>query len=365
MRTKTNAFAIVGRIPPPFGGVSVHMSRALDLFRRDGIDAVLYDMSGRSDERRGVYPVTPSAFGFLTCLATCKETCLHFHLSNPSVLSLVGVIMRMRPSKRYLVTVHSENLADSFRQGTWIRKRLIRNYCRRAEHVICVSENLTRFVRDELGIDSSRISHIPAFITPTNDETCEKRIPRKVRSFIDSKDKVVGTHGWFGYFRNGEHVYRFDQIAKLAREFADSGQNIGIYTVISGTYEARAGVRGGEAHAEQIRALQRELADHWMVIEEAFPSPSLYKLTDLFVRPTTTDGDSLSVRECLALDVPVLASDVVSRPPACVVYESGNYSALSAKVWEMLGDGTCRKSQGDSVVFDDQLLAVVRDMIGS
>src|SRR6185436_20225577 len=36
--------------------------------------------------------------------------------------------------------------------------------------------------------------------------------------------------------------------------------------------------------------------------------------SDAFVRPTTVDGDAISVREALALGVPTVASDAAHRP---------------------------------------------------
>ena len=40
----------------------------------------------------------------------------------------------------------------------------------------------------------------------------------------------------------------------------------------------------------------------------------LLKHVDYFVRNTSTDGDALSVKEALYLNVPTLCSDVVDRP---------------------------------------------------
>ena len=51
-----------------------------------------------------------------------------------------------------------------------------------------------------------------------------------------------------------------------------------------------------------------------------------------FVRPTFTDGDSISVREALALGVPVIASDAVARPHGTVLFETANPQDLMQKM---------------------------------
>jgi hypothetical protein len=49
----------------------------------------------------------------------------------------------------------------------------------------------------------------------------------------------------------------------------------------------------------------------------------LVSVSDIVVRATTTDGDSLSVREALALGKAVVASNVTGRPPGVSLYKVG------------------------------------------
>jgi glycosyltransferase involved in cell wall biosynthesis len=48
----------------------------------------------------------------------------------------------------------------------------------------------------------------------------------------------------------------------------------------------------------------------------------------VFVRPTFRDGDSISVREAKALGVPVVASNVGTRPEGTLLFEAGNVDGL-------------------------------------
>ncbi|HEY6004592.1 MAG TPA: glycosyltransferase, partial [Anaeromyxobacter sp.] len=53
---------------------------------------------------------------------------------------------------------------------------------------------------------------------------------------------------------------------------------------------------------------------------------------DVFVRPTRADGDSVSVREALALGCRVVASDVGHRPAGCLLFPAGDAAALAASL---------------------------------
>jgi len=52
------------------------------------------------------------------------------------------------------------------------------------------------------------------------------------------------------------------------------------------------------------------------------------KLIDASIRNTSTDGDSLSVKESLFLNKLTFASDVVSRPYGVIRFKRGNYDVF-------------------------------------
>jgi glycogen synthase len=63
---------------------------------------------------------------------------------------------------------------------------------------------------------------------------------------------------------------------------------------------------------------------------------------DAFIRPTTHDGDAISVREALALGVPCVASDVCDRPEGTRTFRAGNAVELADQVQEALERGRVR-----------------------
>jgi glycosyltransferase involved in cell wall biosynthesis len=56
----------------------------------------------------------------------------------------------------------------------------------------------------------------------------------------------------------------------------------------------------------------------------------------VFVRPTFRDGDSISVREAMSLGVPVVASNVGTRPEGTLLFEVGDLEALICQVEQAL-----------------------------
>ena len=70
---------------------------------------------------------------------------------------------------------------------------------------------------------------------------------------------------------------------------------------------------------------------YWQVgaIHEMWP---LLKEATLLVRPTTTDGNSVMIREALSFGLPVVTTDVTHRPEGCIVYPLGDMESLVDKV---------------------------------
>lgn len=62
------------------------------------------------------------------------------------------------------------------------------------------------------------------------------------------------------------------------------------------------------------------------------------KKSDCFIRATSTDGDSVSVRESLWLGIPTIATDVVTRPEHCLIFKYGEWEHLKRLIIEVLND---------------------------
>ena len=69
---------------------------------------------------------------------------------------------------------------------------------------------------------------------------------------------------------------------------------------------------------------------------------------DVFIRPTTHDGDSVSVREALTLGVPCVASDVCARPEGTYLFQGGHPPDLAKRIRQALAEGPAQVAQPDA-----------------
>lgn len=353
--------AIVGALPPPFGGVSVHIARLRSLLEDAGIDYVVYEQTGRPfPGDASVSPIVRSPLGFLKFLTTVREPVLHLHFHNRWALGFAMSVLRNRRNTRYILTAHSRDIAAQWYRMGRLERAIAAGNLRNAHHIVCVNRALRDFFCHEVGLTDDRVSVIPAFLPPSAEESREENIPTSLRDFLARHRVVVGSHAWFGGFTGGEHVYGLEALAALVREIAVTDPAIGVYTVISGTYDAK--------HREKVLRMQRDVAQTWYINEEPFATPSLFKHTDIFVRPTASDGDSMSVRECLYYGAQVLASDVVPRPQGCALYRFGDQGELSQRFWSLVANQrSCGLNSAPGVgrEFGERLLSVLRGALDS
>ena len=81
-----------------------------------------------------------------------------------------------------------------------------------------------------------------------------------------------------------------------------------------------------EAHLPELGPVQ----DHVLLVGALAPDVTLSVMNQLSVllRPTYFDGDSVSVREAVALGIPVVASDTGYRPDSVTLFKVGDCGDL-------------------------------------
>ena len=352
VRPAGGAVAIVGSLPPPYGGVTIHVDRLTRRLADAGIPYVLYDTRRRRIPERHVVPGRKSLLWFLKFLWTVPEPVVHFHTGRIAALVVAAAVLPWR-SRRLLVSLHSEAPMRWYAAAGPLRRAVWHWAVRRAWHIVCVNGRLADWLVG-LDVPRERLTVAPAFIAPAEAEADPANLPEDVRRFLEAHSPVIGTHGWFGYFVEGVHVYSFDMILELVRSVRRQFPRAGFYTLISGVYD--------EAHREAVLAQRRDLGldDDWLILQGLNHPAALFARSDVFVRPTITDGDSVSVRECLHLGVPVVASDAVPRPEGAVLFRNRDMGALEQAVRSVLADVPGHRRRLCEMVRDDPAERILR-----
>ena len=171
-----------------------------------------------------------------------------------------------------------------------------------------------------------------AFLPP--DELSEQAIlatyPESLFTFLGEHSPIIIANAFQLSLLNGKDLYGFDMcvnaLAKLKKEFPQ----IGLVLVL--------GAIGDEAYFEQLKHLisLHQLENNIYMLSGQRELWPLLNKADLFVRPTLSDGASVSVQEALYFNIPVVASDVCIRPKETIIFRCGDQQDFEAIVKKVL-----------------------------
>ncbi|WP_342086591.1 glycosyltransferase [Dyadobacter sp. OTU695] len=287
---------IIGRIPPPIGGVTMHVKRLRQSLRRVGAHFDFCD-PGRASLRK-----------ILADIATHRT--IHIHFSNPAIQVLFAVFCRIT-FKKLIITYH----------GCWGRYGAVGNWAVRLSayltHVPIVQEraSLTQALRC-----NARARLISTYIP--DPETVP--LPDALQSALTSRRRCYQatfcTNAWNVTFdKNGCETYG---ISAMIARFADYPEYQLLISDPSGNYRS------------YIEKRRLHISNNVLFISQLHDFRSILRHSDAFIRNTTTDGISLSIHEAREQGIPVLASAAVERPPFCSIFQDFSEADLKEKLEE-------------------------------
>lgn len=302
---------LVGPYPPPFGGISVQISRIQKaLLRMDYECKVLNIGESREREIDGAIAVR-SSVEYLSLLFSFARRGYLIHIITSGhnfkswlsalACSLTGYMFGVKS----VVALGSGQLPMYMESAGFFLKLLIIITLRRAGKIICRNDD-SRAAIHATGASMGDIAIVPGFLGVEASDVGQ--LPDDVQQFMEKHDPVIGAHAII----DPEYGLSFllDAFTTLVEEFP----RIGIILI---------GLEQDDA--KQFQQFQK-LQDH--ILPTGFlqhpDALAVLKSLKVFIRATSFDGDSNSVREALCLGVPVVASNTDFRPSGVHLFTIGD-----------------------------------------
>lgn len=294
---RKNKILIIGKKPftgknrMGMGGVGIHVVRLTDWLDEQKANYLFYDLS---------------LFHLFSFYKSIKNSEIgHLHSSSPYVRLLFSFICKITNTIS-ICTYHGDlgrfgklkNLCDFI--SIWMM-----------DFPIVLNEySLKQAIKR-----NSKSLLISAYIPPINSTHLDLTLKDRIRSFCLNYKLILATNAYaLSYDKNGEEIYGIIQLVDIIKTIPDIGL---IISDSSGDYS---------------KYYENKLLKNVLLIKEPHPFVGVLPFADVFVRNTSTDGDSLSIHEALDLGVPVVTTDVVSRPKGCKVIRRGDANALKKAI---------------------------------
>lgn len=173
-----------------------------------------------------------------------------------------------------------------------------------------------------------RYSYVVEFIPPVIKQLDNEKVPKYIWDFYNKFNIILYSMASIAFYNNTD-LYGIDMLIKMMKTLKDENNNVGL------VIKLLSGIEKNRNYYNKIRKFVAEsnLKNNILFIEgrleEVYP---LEKEASIMVRPSCTDGDSLSVRESLYFGVPVVVSDAVQRPEGCILFKTRDQLDFEEKV---------------------------------
>jgi len=348
---------LIGSCTPPFTGVTVHVQRLMEKLDEFNIDWVLYDILGvqRENKENRVICIKHPKLWMIKYFLSTKNEIIHNHTEDWRGQVIVGLMGFL--GQKTIATLHSEALINSWRDYNVIKRKVIQIALKSTTSLIVVNSNIKEFCLS-IGIDPDKIFLIPAFIPPTSEKEEINEIPKDIWDFLDNHYPILSGNAFKITFFNGEDVYGIDLCIELCYKLKQNWNNVGFIFFLPEFLWGK-GERQHFSHLQQ-RIQELNLQNNFLFVTQSYPFHPILLKSSVFVRPTNTDGDAISIREALYFRVPSVVSNVVTRPEGTIIFKNRDIDDFTLKVKDLLDNYQEYKQRLNSLTFDDYAAKILQ-----
>lgn len=319
---------LIGPYTPPRGGVQAHVTALREYLLGRGVACEVIDLSpNRRTDGAGVYGPGGGP-DVARLLLTLRYDVAHMHVGGGlhARLAALALLAGLAPGRKSVLTFHSGGYPSS-PEGRAARPRSLRGLAlRRLDRVVAVNEEIAAWFR-QVGVEAGRIRLISPYALPASPPAQEP--PEPLRSFMKQHGPVLVSVG--GLEREYDPLLQLEALGRLREKFPRAGLVLVGEGSLGEELRRRAGETPYGEHVLLCGDVGREVA--LRVIADS----------DLMLRTTLYDGDSIAVREAVHFGVPVVATDRAPRPEGVRLVPAQDLARLCEAAEQSLTNGARRQ----------------------
>ena len=236
------------------------------------------------------------------------------HIHNELPFCYLYFLLHTIFKKQLVFTIHDqmslEKVIDSKEGAYYFLKLLIKN---KGIKWIAVNETISKQLV-LLGVEASNVDIIPAYL-PADETRFE--LSSELKQYFESHTPNIFFYAFGIKQLNGVDLYGLDMALESIKYLKENYPKIGLFLLIPDADKDPNMVKYLDFVTEH--KLQENIKFHFEVIPDL---NVICEKSQIYLRPTCSDGDSLTVREALHKNIKVIVSDVVERPANCILFKN-------------------------------------------
>jgi glycosyltransferase involved in cell wall biosynthesis len=321
---------LLGPVPPPFGGVSVYLDALAQHLERCGVRVwALYGDGARNDPH--IRFVKHRRLGVARALLSEGRgarilDATHFHFEHPHIVLLpLWLTLKRALGFEWYKNVHDGSLPARHKNFSLVQRFLFHRATRAVTEFVVVSEELRRWLRDEIKV-TQRVTLASSLLAPPTsalDAPLSPATEQRLASYLRCARRVCS----IGVFTP---EYGFAHAAEVVERLrAETGEEIGL-VLLDGAF----------ARDEHYRAGVLRAGREWITVLENVPNAEVYRIlqsSDAFVRAFAYESYGISRVEAIWCGATVVATNV-GETRGMLTYEFGDMTALRMQLRRALHD---------------------------
>jgi len=353
---------IIGPYPPPYGGRPVHIKRLIEHIEHENFKILVFDYTKNRNikisEKVIILPLTgklrtiSNLIKMLFIVDIIHYQQALFVVGNWFSIAIVAFLLVLR--KRVIISEHwaVSDLKRNYERSSWLKGWIIRFVLSRANYVIVTNDEVKSYILT-LAFPSRKVVTIPSFIPPHEKDEDHNAVPPFMWNFISAHKPIIGLSASYIRIAEGVDVYGLDMAVELINRLKDKWPNIGLVVLLPD-------VNNVDYLNTIEKIIKNNCLENNILINtlpmEAYP---VWKRIDIFVRPTTCDGSSISLLEALWFGIPVIASDCVNRPIDAVTFRCRDIDSFAKKTEMVLRNYREHKKKVKSITVQNNVKEIV------
>ena len=328
---------IYGSLPPPYGGVTIHIKRLVAYLNNKGIKCDVYN------------PSIKSLFSLAFRSIFIKKSIIHVHGYRNWINYIVFIILQRIFKSKFVVTIHNNRFLLDFNYQNSVGKLISKKFYTNVTKIIVVNPDT------EFGfIKRSKIVQISPFLKPLYEETNIDKVPDEIIEIRKETKFLITANAFKIIFFDNKDLYGIDLSIELMKQLVESGYKyIGFIYVIPdiGDYE----------YFEKMKELIKKykLNDYFHFYTKPVAYPAILKISDIFIRPTNTDGYGVSIAEAISIGVPAIASNVCKRPEGTILFKNREINDLFEKARDIINNYQNYKEYIENIEYENNAEKIV------
>ncbi|WP_069469667.1 glycosyltransferase [Candidatus Marithrix sp. Canyon 246] len=262
-----------------------------------------------------------------------KENIIHYQGSNYIGLVILSFIKKIHPSFTLVWSIHSEYLVSKIKKNFFISMVF-----KEIDYIIADNIYIEKQLIAEK-FNKNKIKIISPFLMPENYSNEYISLFLKYRK---SNLKILFFYAYkLSFNTDGKDVYGFDT---LIEAFKKINENVILILLIPAMNNEEKKyydkIIGQLDNKDKKRVILKNYTniEGWQYIQSS----------DIFIRPTITDGDALSVREALYMDKYTVVSDCTVRPDGVTLFKTSDHLNLAKKVNDLLNNEKMKNNKKET-----------------